>query len=119
MCVKSSVSWIEAPVKSVLKRSTTKKYSRCKAICKRNVRDDATVYSDEMKSYLDLTQSHEAVQHSTGEFVHDDVQHRWRIPIALSRTGHILTRDYAVVISDGQGISWMRYVKESFEASHA
>ena len=34
-----------------------------------NVRSDATVYSDEMRSYDDLPQQHEAVQHSTGEYV--------------------------------------------------
>ena len=34
-----------------------------------NFRPDATVNSDEMKSYEGLPQPHEAVQHSTGEYV--------------------------------------------------
>ena len=45
----------------------------------RNVRSDATVYSDEMRSYEDLPQ---ALQHSTGEYV----RARY-IPFALSRSG--------------------------------
>ena len=38
-----------------------------------NVLPDATVYSDQGRSYDDLPQPHEAVQHSTGEFVQGDV----------------------------------------------
>ena len=52
-----------------------------------NVRSDATVYSDEMKSYEDLSQPHEAVQHRTSDLVRGEDQHRWRIPITLSRSG--------------------------------
>lgn len=38
-----------------------------------NVRADATVYSDHAKSYEDLPQPHDAVQHGVGEYVRDQV----------------------------------------------
>ena len=38
-----------------------------------NVRSDAAVYSDEIRSCEDLPQSHEAVQHSTGKYVRGKV----------------------------------------------
>ena len=49
-----------------------------------NVRPDATMYSDEMHSYEDLPQPHEAVQHSTGGFVRGEDQQRWRLPSVLA-----------------------------------
>ena len=66
------------PVVGILDRSTGEvraeavddtKNDELQGYLEENVRSDATVYSDEMHSYENLPQPHEAVHHSDGEFV--------------------------------------------------
>ncbi|MCY4127821.1 MAG: IS1595 family transposase [Gammaproteobacteria bacterium] len=72
-----------------------------------NIRSDATVYSDEMRSYEDLPQPHEAVQHSTGEYVRGEV-HTNRIESFWS----MLKRGYVGVYHRFSQQHLDRYVKE-------
>ena len=72
-----------------------------------NVRSDATVYSDEMKSYEDLPQPHEVVQHSTGEFVRGEVHTN-----SLESFWSMLKRGYVGIYHRFSQQNLDRYVKE-------
>ncbi|MCY4096629.1 MAG: IS1595 family transposase [Gammaproteobacteria bacterium] len=72
-----------------------------------NVRYDATVYSDEMGSYDDLPQPHEAVQHSTGEYVRGDVHTN-----SLESFWSMLKRGYVGIYHRFSQQHLDRYVKE-------
>ena len=104
------------PVVSILDRATgearaeaedgTKK-EEFQGYLEKNVRSDATVYSIEMGSYDDLPEPHEAVQHSSGEFVRDDVHTN-----SLESFWSMLKRGYVGIYHrfSEQHLYW--YVKE-------
>ena len=72
-----------------------------------NVRSEATVYSDEMKSYEDLPQPHEAVQHSIGEFIRGEVRTN-----SLESFWSMLKRGYVGIYHRFSQQHLDRYVKE-------
>ena len=94
-------------MKSVSKPSTTRRRTSSRAIWKRTSGPDATVYSDEMKSYEDLPQPHEAVQHSTGEFVRGAVHTN-----SLESFWSMLKRGYVGIYRRFSQQHLDRYVKE-------
>ena len=78
-----------------------------KGYLEENVRSDATVYSDEMKSYEDLPQPHEAGQYSTGEYVREEVHTN-----SLESSWSMLKRGYVGVYHRFSEQHLDRYVKE-------
>ena len=70
-------------------------------------RSDATVYSDEMRTYEDPPQPHEAVQHSTGEYVRGEVHTK-----SLESYWSMLKRGYVGIYHRFSQQHLDRYVKE-------
>ena len=103
----SSGSSIARPEKSVPKPSTTRKRMSCRAISKRMFGPITLFIRDEMRSYDDLPQPHEAVQHSTGEYVRGDVQHSWRIRTALSQSGRCCNAATSASTTGSRSTTWI------------